>query len=281
MSENIFRSEHPATPAWVKLGLMGSFAVLWTAVLFLLAAPGGLTALCSVALGLGVGGYVVCHQLLSDARTRHNQQYWAEISTASRVWTLQVLGFVPTESAAAAAARGAAFPRQQQLLYRHVAWMRALDLPQNSTAGQREAALFSLLEAAELDGVRASPKPLELLLDQQAAALQWLHQGDGLPEPQLAALLGTLRRLKRLHCAWEDSQEPKRGWSERAISMQTLFPGPSNWTSEAPPNFSARAAHAIEAEVLEILSSSLAAAKGGQVYSIESSLSDRVLLRLP
>lgn len=265
MSENIFRSEHPAAPARGKLGLMGSFAVVWTAVLFLLAARGGLAALWSVALGLGVGGYAVCRQLLSDARTRHNQRYWAEISTASRVWMLQVLGFVPTESVAAAAARGATFPRQQQLLYRHVAWVRALGLPRNSTAGQREAALFSFLEAAELDEVRASPKPLELLLDQQAAALQCLHQGDGLPEPQLAALLGTMRRLKRLHCAWEDSQGPKRGWGERAIRIQILFPGLSRWTSDAPPDYSAKAAQAIEAEVLELVSSSLAAAKGESV----------------
>lgn len=252
MSEDLFHIEHPAEAAKWPSRVLGSFAILLAVLLPLVPGLGRLSVLCSVGLGIGVGGGAVycCQRVL--ARARQDQQCWAAIAAASRVWALQVLGFVPTESAAAAAARGAAFPRQQQLLYRHVAWVRALQLPADVPATQREAALRPFLEAAELDWLRAKPGLPQLLLDQQAVALQRLHQGGGLPEPQLATLLGTLRRLEQLHFLWANRQLPKWiPWKQNAL-RQIRFPGNSRQRTGLRDDFSGATARAIETEILEL-----------------------------
>lgn len=252
MSENISRSETPVAPTKWLLGLIVSLAVLLATLPHLGPSLGQRSALWSVSVGLGVGGYAVWRSQRSCAWVRQEQQRWADVTTASRVWTLQIRVFVPVESAAAAAARGAAFPRQQQLLYRHVAWVRVLGLPPESSSAQRQAAMLPFLEAAELEWIRGNSELLQLLLNQQAAALHWLHQGGGLPEPQLAALLDTLWRLEQLHLTCETTPKPKRGWWELTGLKKLLFPVTSRSLNQQSP-FARPTACAIEAEILALM----------------------------
>jgi len=172
-----------------------------------------------LAVGLAAGLYLGMRSYRRQQRFRQVYAFGEDLVTYSHVWSVQVLCYV---TGAASRYQAAGLPARQgeHLLFRHLAWVRAVCLPlQGGAVGLPCAAAYPPSAPAAPTNEYAWQ-----LLHQQADALRSMRQlPGGLTLPQYSRLLATLQQCIALLQRSEQLVEAS------AVTLQARAPGWRSW----------------------------------------------------